>query len=553
MRRRYRAAMSPPADEPAGDTTTAATTTSWARRVPLVVWLLVLMQACWTLGLTVLYPAFQAPDEVQHIDYVLAHRHGEWLDRPGERHPQVGVLQAYGSVPPTQLVARQADGHQPVPRARRESFDDLGTDQAPASTIPNQMVQHPPLYYGLAAGFTYLVPHFSSLRWDLQVLWLRLFSLLLLLPLPVLMHLTGLRLFGQPRVGLLMALLPFAIPSYLRVGASVNNDALLVLLGAVTMYLVARVMTGDLTRRTAALLGLAWGGMLLTKGQSLVMPPVFAAAYLLGARGLLRERFRRALPPLLLTGAVGAVVGGWWWVRNVVVLGAVQPSGYGPAWPPERLYGARPGASNGEFLHGVAYRLTLRVFGSIGLIDEPRLPYALVLTLFVALVLVVALGLLLGGSVTDAPRLAAITFVAPIALCFGAILVGVHSLYWRTRVFPGIQVRYLVPFAAGMAAPAAVALLRLARRRARWVPLAALSLIALFQLVIVVWLAARQFGTARGSTVHQVDVGLRYVAGWAPWPAAVSVGVALLAGLAAVAVAAELVRQARAEAVRAAT
>jgi 4-amino-4-deoxy-L-arabinose transferase-like glycosyltransferase len=415
------------------------------------------------------------------------------------------------------------------------------------------MVQHPPLYYGLAAGFTYLVPHFPSLRWDLQVLWLRLFSLLLLLPLPVLMHLTGLRLFGQARVGVVMALLPFAIPSYVRVAASVNNDALLVLLGAVSMYLVARVMTGDLSRRTAALLGLAWAGMLLTKGQSLVMPPVFAAAYVIGARGLLRERIRKAVLPLLLTGAVGAVLGGWWWVRNVVVLGAVQPSGYGPAWPPERLYGARAGSSNGEFLHGVLYRLTLRVFGSIGLIDEPRLPYGLVLGLFVGLVLLVALGLRLGGSFTDAPRLAAVTFVAPIALCFGAIVAGVHSLYWRTRVFPGIQVRYLVPFAAGMAAPASVALLRLARRRARWVPLVVLDLTALYQLVIVLWLAARQFGTAHGSPAHQVDVGLRYVAGWAPWPGAVSGAVALLAGLAVVAVAAELVRQARADGIPAAT
>lgn len=515
------------------------------RRIPLLVWLIVLMQSFMMLGLGILYPAFQAPDEVAHIDYVIAHRHGEWLDKPGQRHIQTGVLQGFANVPPTQLRLHQGD-LVPMPRGQRKSFDAMGTATTPPTTLPNQMVQHPPLYYGVAAGYTYLIPHFMSLRFDIQVFWLRFLSMLMMIPVPVLLYLTGRRLGGSVPTAVLMTLLPLFIPVYLRTGASVNNDVLLVLAGAMVSYFLARVLSGDLTRRTAALLGLCWAAMLLTKGTALVLPPVIAAAYVLGAHGRRVERVRNALVPAAIAGAVGSVVGGWWWVRNEIVLGTVQPNGYGPEWPTLRIYGRlRTGATNGEFFAKVSHQLVSRVFGSLGLIDQPSMPFGFLATFFGLMVILVAVGIGLGYPRSRSPRLAAMTLLAPTVLCLLLVLKGVHTLYWQTRLIPGVQIRYFVPFCAGLVAPAAIALMRISGRLGRWMPLAALGFVAAFQLWIVLWLTKLQFGSSGGGYVHQVWTGIHYVVGWAPWPPIVSGLFVLGAATSIVVVAIWLVRAAR--------
>lgn len=512
------------------------------RSVPPAVWLLVLLQTAWLLCVGVVYPAFQAPDEAAHVDNVIAHRQGQWFADPGERLLQTGVLRAFGSVPPTHSERHQSDAHTPQPRRERASFDELGTAPAPPQSLPNQMVQHPPLYYGLAAGFTWLVPGFDELRFDLQVFWLRVLSTLLLAPVPLLLFLAGRRLLRSDGAALVAAALPLAVPSYLRTGASVNNDVLLVLLGSLVAVLLAAVLGGDLRKRVAVLLGLAWAGMLLTKGLALVLPPVIVAAYLVGASGGLLARVRAAFVPAVLAGATGALLGGWWWVRNVALYGKVQPRGYGDAWPTQRIYGVRRGATNEEFLEGVALRLVKRTFGSLGLIDGPALPVPLVVTLFALLVLGVLAGLVLGFPGARSPRLAGLTLLAPVGLCLLLILVQIHPIYWQSRLFPGIQLRYFLPFLAGVVLPVGLALHRLGGRWRRWVPAAVVLTITAYQSAVMLWYVRTEFGSARGGTGHGLSTGLDYVLGWSPWPTAYAVVTVLLVVAGAVLVAVWSVR-----------
>ena len=76
-------------------------------------------------GATVLYPTFQNPDEAAHVDYILAHRHGDWIYAPGKRSYQGGVILATGRVPNTQFQTHV--GRRPIlPRDQRPSFDKLG-------------------------------------------------------------------------------------------------------------------------------------------------------------------------------------------------------------------------------------------------------------------------------------------------------------------------------------------------------------------------------------------------------------------------------------------
>jgi hypothetical protein len=507
--------------------------------VPVAVWLLVAMQTAWLLCVGVVYPAFQAPDEAAHLDYVIALRHGEWLDGPGDRLLQSGVASAFVSIPPTPSERHQSDAHQPVPRGERRSFDELGTAPAPPQVLPNQMVQHPPLYYGLAAGYTRLIPGFSGRGFDIQVFWLRLLSTLMLAPVPLLLFLAGRQLLRSDAAALVAAALPLAVPTYLRTGSSVNNDALLVVEGAVLALLLAKVLVGDLRPRTAALAGLTWAAMLLTKGLALVLPPVIVAAYLAGASGGVLARVRAAALPAVVAGGTGALLGGWWWVRNVALYGKVQPRGYGAAWPTARIYGVRPGASNDEFLHRVGILLVKRMFGTLGLLDGPELPFALVVTLFVLLCLGVLVGIVLGLPGARSPRLAGLVLLAPVGLCLLVILVQVHPIYWQSRLLPGIQVRYLLPFFAGLALPVALALHRLARGFARWVPAIVIASITLYQAGVMLWYVSVEFGSAHGGAGHALRTGLGYAVTWAPWPPAYAVVclVAALAGAGSVAVA----------------
>jgi 4-amino-4-deoxy-L-arabinose transferase-like glycosyltransferase len=526
------------------------------RRFPLAVWLIVALQTLLMLGLAVLYPPFQNPDEVAHVDYVLAHRHGEWLDGPGARHYQSGVLAANAEVPGTQFRAH-VGGSPVVPRSERKSFDALGTRTA-NSPFPDQMVQHPPLYYGAAAAWTYLLPGWNGHRFDIQVFWLRLFSILLLIPVPLLIYAAARRVSEQHGLALVAAILPLSVPSYLRTGASVNNDSLLTLLVTAFIALLVRVAWGDLSGRTAVLVGLAWGGALLTKGFALALPPAIVLAYLVGARGTLRERIGRSWQGFVLAGAVGSVIGAWWWVRNLVVYGVVQPSGFGHLSDDLRqlAFGHdRPGGGEVDFFGNFFGLLARRAWGSLGLIDRPSMPdpllFCLAIVFLVTLVVAIVLGLrrfawlrnAAGVPTWSASR--ASTLVLPSLLILSVMYFGARTTYLHGRQLQGIQVRYLVPALIGLAICTAVTLQALAGRAARWLPtvllVAGLGFVAMSVYVVL----RVEMSSTSPDRVRALKDAVRYVVQWAPFPAAVSGALAVLILATAVATVAILIRDAR--------
>jgi small subunit ribosomal protein S36 len=490
-------------------------------RVPKLLWLIVALQSFLILSTGVLYTSFQEPDEIAHVDYVLAHRHGEWLDGPGERHFQLGVMQAWRLVPNTQTRPHVGD-HIPFKRADRPSFDALGT--GPVLTgLPNQMVQHPPLYYGVAAGFSYLVPNFSHLSFDKQIFWLRFLSLLMMIPVPIFAWLIGRRLTGRDSVGLIMAVLPLSVPSYLRIGASVSNDVPMVLFGAILLYLLARVASGDLTRRTSLLIGLFWGFTLLTKGFGLVFPPVIVLGYLLGSTGGLMSRIKSIRLPVLGAGVVGVAVGGWWWIRNVIVYHAVQTYGYGSLWPVNKLYGPDvPGGTERNFLHIVLNLLANRIFGSLGLIDLPRMPFRLLVTMVLFFLALAVAGLFLGARRSRAPRWTLLMLILPTLLTVALMYFGSRGTYMHVRQVPGIQVRYFVPFLPGITLCIAIALTWLLRRVEQWLPLVAIVFSLAFEAAAALFVLDLQVGPNQPGVRHRIWVGIKYSVGWAPWPGVVT-------------------------------
>jgi 4-amino-4-deoxy-L-arabinose transferase-like glycosyltransferase len=341
-----------------------------SRTVPVVVWLVVLLHLAVMLGQTAVFPNVRSPDERQHVDLILQVRQGDaWpWPGPGTAFVTQGVT-AGGFVEADSLDGplRLADRQDVPPRDERASYLEAGgsatmtawTPEDGLAPVHNQLVQHPPLYYLLGAGVVELVPGWQDVPLDRVWLTLRWWNALLALPLPLLLFATARRLRLPEPLPVAAALVPLAVPELTHLESAVNNDNLLVVLGACAALLVTRVLTGDLTRRTAALLGLVTTLALLTKGFALLFPAWVVLAYAVAAYRH-RDRLRAAVTSLLVA-ALLMVPGAAWWVRNVVVHGMLQPHGT-HATPPDLtpLYGWSDGGLT--WLGRFAERMTTLFF-----------------------------------------------------------------------------------------------------------------------------------------------------------------------------------------------
>jgi 4-amino-4-deoxy-L-arabinose transferase-like glycosyltransferase len=533
---------------PAGSHRAAARRSS--RQVPLLVWAVTAVHLALMVMCSLLYPAFSGLDETTHVDLTYAYSDGHGPYPPGGRLLARGIEVVYGdfTVPPK--AGSYSDT--PIePRGERPSIDEAGGDvPAAAYPLPNQMVQHPPLYYYLEAAVL-VVPGVDGLAYDRQVALLRWGSILMLLPLPLLIWATGRRLLGpDSRAPALASVIPVTMPGLSRLGGSVNNDNLLILLTALLTFVLVGVLRGDLRRRTGALAGLLLGLTMLTKGLALVLPLFVAAVY---AVAWLRTRPRPSLLagalPLGLAAVVSAAVGGWWWLRNVILFGAVQPSGLGEEWT-RRIEGApRPGFGWSGFVPEWIERFSMRFWGGIGYPDAPILPKWLTAAWLVFLLLAALAGVAVGIGGRKG-RLAAATLLLPAVGLAGLIFYGSGAEYVYNGRLPGIQGRYVYPALPALAVLFALGLTRVTGRAARVLPLLVLGAGLVTQalawrLILADWWLPERYGEADPGT--QLRGALDGVERWSPWPAWMTLlpfGAVMVLSLVALVLAALAVRRA---------
>ncbi|GAA1891874.1 hypothetical protein [Asanoa iriomotensis] len=443
--------------------------------------MIVVLHLAVVLAQTAIFPNFRSPDERQHVDLIVAVAQGRawpWPD-PGT----LAVTEGSGAGGFTRSNRIGGPLHLadlPVPpRADRASFADAG-GSAPADRVPaNQLIQHPPLYYALGAAALALVPGWDRIPFDLTYLVLRWWNVLFAAALPLLLWAVARRLRLPEPLPIAAALVPLAIPELTHTESAVNNDNLLVPLFAVLTLLVARVLTGDLSRRTALAIGGVGSLALLTKGFALLVPAWILMVYAVAA---LRQRDRwRAAGWSLGVAWLACLPGLAWWVHNRIVYGSLQPHGRFTSMPDLTAHFSF--ADGGVFW---LLRFLERMNTLFFVHDQTgaglhHWPWRLALLAGVLVVVAVVATPML----RTLPHATIVVLLFPTVALLAIVAKGSYEQFAASHTYAAMQGRYLYGGLVGVAVVALAATARMHDRWRRWVPLALLGFAILIQMVYI--------------------------------------------------------------------
>jgi small subunit ribosomal protein S36 len=327
------------------------------------------------------------------------------------------------------------------------------------------------------------------------------------------------------------------VPQLLHIGASINNDNLLVLLGGILAVLLAGVLAGDGRRWSAAAIGLVAGLALLTKAFALAMLPWIGLVY---GYQLWRSRGRRKEfgAGLAIAASVAALVGAWWYVRNLARYGKVSPSELDASSETVRA-GFHPDPL--WFSHHFFTTMGQRFWGDFGNYEATMTKGVVILAtaVVVASVVVVFVGRPAGARTDPPVSRAGLAVYASILLMLLALVVSnSYPPYRSSGATSYIQGRYLfgamVPFAVIVA-------FGVTRLLGRWSPLAVLAGAAVMQFDAVRVSLRAWWAEPDASVARRFDALLA----WIPVDAWVVDGLLAVSALLAVTTVWLLVRTAR--------
>ena len=493
-------------------------------RVALASALLFLSSLLWA----ALAPDFRTPDELQHVNSVVRVAEGGGWPRPREAHLTPALVRA-GELSGATVGGRRTvfPGGLPTPpeapsfadvvpsaTGDRASFEELGRRPAGGLTL-DQMTQHPPGYYGVAAVVYDLVGA-GEWRYDRAVFLLRaLTALLIAATVPACCYVAGWHVSGRESVGTICAFVPLLVPQLQFVGGGVTNDGAAIAAASGIWALLLTMTTSGPTRRRLVGLAVVVAAACWSKGTALSLLPCIpvgiAVAYHRARGGPLRRWAPPALAATVGTLGLAFVLGGWWWALNLVRYDRLQPSGMA-AVPRDdaRL-------DLGEFFLVFVRRIRWTFFGEVG-VREPRVFGALTLALAVLVVALCVAGLLSGLRWADR-----LLMLLGICVPVGVLFATTYSAHRATTLLPGIQGRYLfvliVPVAVLFTCGAVSGADRLRIPVERLLPVFALAGTGVAALGLL--LGFRVFYAFPGrSTADAWDLFLR----WAAWPPAAIAG-----------------------------
>jgi small subunit ribosomal protein S36 len=473
---------------------------------------------------SILLPTYRAPDEPLHVD--LAHHWSTDFDYPAWDSRDTGD-DVINSLFLVRFPGRSAHltAEEATPKDERPSFEDLG--QTPSVGGVNHIANHPPLYYviaGTAERATEIVigdPDFQLETW-----FYRLVSIVMVAPLPFVIWKAS-RVIGLPDpVAVAAMLIPLAIPQYLHIGASVNNDNLQFLTTWLMTPIVLRVARGDLTTRTMVGAGVVTGIGLFSKAFTFVIPVWMGCALAL----VLLRLGRAAMPRVVRAGLVYSVptmlLGGWWWVRNVVLYGSLMPTRYFDIVAPV----PRGRLDIVDYLRQWITATIRRFWGDFGYFDT-RIPSTAVTIATAVCVVALLAGLIGRDRVAGTKAGDRLLLLAPLPLLMAMQLQTALSTYLKDGQYAALQGRYWFGALAPLTLLLALGAAKLLRSFQRWLPLGVLAAAAVMQGLAV----AAIFRFYWGAPGAALSARLRAMVAWAPVPGEVIAAATIVGAIVAVA------------------
>ncbi len=505
-----------------------------ARDTAGVVWLTTVFWTLLLLVWSVVVPMFNGADEPQHIDISLdaaempltgwfaADASNTMSERLGQISRSLGYFDEASIADPVAPLGRssgQRTLEQAPPRDTRLTFDGLDGPANPQFGRVNQMTQHPPLYYRLQGLLITSWPGWEQQPADLVIAVMRVLSVIVVSPLPLLAAWT-IRGLGFDRTTEAVAALGIvAVPQFAHLGSVVTNDSLLIGTGALVTLLLAHVATGDLSRRTAARVGVATLLAMLTKGVALVLPAAVLVAYWRGARigaapeGVsLATRLSRSWQPLAIAGGISSLALVWY-VENALRFGSLQPSILAPVPPAEQgplaLFLSR------------AFEVQTRTFwGRTGWVETGvDTPTATIAT-------VILLVLLAIGSVRLRTALSTV-LLSPAVLAVAAVWYESYKVFGEPFGIRAVAGRYAAAGFLGIVVVAAIGIRRVLPQRLA--PVVTLLTAAGFQGLVMAVSLVWFYGTPPQVTgPGTVQAAAQAMLAWAPWSPALVRGLVLI-------------------------
>lgn len=496
--------------------------------LPLVVWALCAVFVATMLMWSVVKGTYDSSDERQHVAAGLYwSEYHEW-PRFKEMGMMLNVMRSDDLVHSVPHEAAAAPA-----RPERPSFADLTRETPVSEKSRNQMSQHPPLYYVMLGQLHDVLP--VDMAADLEVWIMRLMSIVLMAPLPLLAAALARRLGASRPNVIIVAAATALIPGIASIGGAVNNDNLLNAASGWVLLGIASVLTGDLRSMTAAWIGAALAVALLTKAFAIPIAVGVALAYVVA---IVRFRsFRSGLASLAIVVGVAAL-GGWWWLQNLVRYGTLQPAGHRAALADGPL-------TILEALPLYADRFT-RVFFSrfwAGMdprgFDHPGFWISASASILVLGILFVGLAFRRRAM----PRGAIVDFavlLTPFLLALVILLYSTYRITMNTGFAAGIQGRYLYCVVIGAIVVTVFALAALLPTQ--WHPVVMIA-VTLTGLAFTTWRVADALGNAWAPSEQGIVAHFEALFAWSPLPYAASVGLFVFFVVAAITAAALVVRE----------
>jgi 4-amino-4-deoxy-L-arabinose transferase-like glycosyltransferase len=446
----------------------------------------VLLSILLAISNSLLNPLFEPPDELQHYQFVrqLIEKRRlpvQSVDEPISQAHQPPLYYLFGAL----LTSPIADTGIPARNAHWTSY-------RPGLVHRDNKNQFLP-------GETFSFPYTGT---ALAARILRIWSILLMAGTLLVIWLLGRELWpSDPWKQLLLLAIVALLPMYLYLGSSVNNDNLVILLGALMLLLTARALKNGFSWTTTVLIGLVWGLAMLSKITGLLL----LAPWSLGLIWYCIKH--RSWPTFLSRGAVIAgialALSGWWFYRNYRLYGE-----FFGLEPMLDIWGERSLSSFDQLaLGGMLSYLWTNFWGRFGY-GQVMLPRA-IYWLFTALAIAAVIGLLL--LLREKRKNQTLAQVRGIWWVFGVTCaMYLFALaYYISRSPTGANSRYMFPMLPALGALLVAGLAMLTRsRRAALMTIVLLAVLAIFSVgVFVPWTYAAPRKTTVQSAMKRVTAG----------------------------------------------